>query len=49
MALIFVFCGLGAALVGLTGYTVRAVRDAEEILPDYDALVEEPAAQALAS
>jgi len=49
MALIFVFCGLGAALVGLTGYAVRAVRDAEEILPDYDALVEKPAAEALAS
>jgi DHA3 family macrolide efflux protein-like MFS transporter len=49
MALIFVFCGLGAALVGLTGYAVRAVRDAEDILPDYDALVEKPAAEALAS
>ena len=37
MALILVFCGLAAALVAVTGYATRAVRDAEVILPDYDA------------
>jgi MFS family permease len=38
MALILVFCGLAAALVAVTGYATRAVRDAEVILPDYDAV-----------
>jgi uncharacterized repeat protein (TIGR01451 family) len=36
MALLFVIGGLFAALVGLIGYTVPAVRDAEDILPDHD-------------
>jgi MFS transporter, DHA3 family, macrolide efflux protein len=45
MGLLVFFCGLGAAVVGLTGYFVRPVRDAETILPDHDQLkkVEEPA------
>jgi DHA3 family macrolide efflux protein-like MFS transporter len=38
MALILVFCGLAAALVAVVGYSTRAVRDAEVILPDYDAV-----------
>jgi len=29
--------GVGGAFVGLGAYAVRAVRDAEDILPDYDA------------
>jgi DHA3 family macrolide efflux protein-like MFS transporter len=36
MALMFVFGGLLATLVGLGGYAMRVVRDAEEILPDHD-------------
>jgi uncharacterized repeat protein (TIGR01451 family) len=36
MALLFVIGGGLAALVGLGGYSVRAVRDAEDILPDHD-------------
>jgi DHA3 family macrolide efflux protein-like MFS transporter len=36
MALMFVFAGVLATLVGLGGYGVRVVRDAEDILPDHD-------------
>jgi DHA3 family macrolide efflux protein-like MFS transporter len=36
IALIIFFTGLGTVLVGLSGYLVRAIRDAEAILPDYD-------------
>ncbi len=35
MALVLIFTGLCAALVGVGGYAFRAVRDAESILPDY--------------
>ena len=38
MSLIFIFTGLMAMLVGLGGYTVRNVREAELLLPDHDAL-----------
>ena len=38
MALEIVFCGLGAASVGLAGYLFRPVREAESILPDHDQL-----------
>jgi hypothetical protein len=44
MGLMFVVCGILAALVGLGGYSVPVVRDAESILPDHDS----PEAQALA-
>lgn len=37
MALMFLITGVGGAFVGLGAYAVRAVRDAEDILPDYDA------------
>jgi MFS family permease len=37
MALMFLITGVGGAFVGLGAYTVRAVRDAEDILPDHDA------------
>jgi hypothetical protein len=33
----FVMSGILGALVGLGGYAFRAVRDAEDILPDHDA------------
>jgi len=36
MALMFVFAGVLATLVGLGGYAVRVVREAEAILPDHD-------------
>ena len=35
MALIIIVCGVGSALVGLGGYTIRAIREVETILPDY--------------
>ena len=38
MGVLFFFCGLCAALVGLSGYLVRPIRDAESILPDHDQL-----------
>lgn len=38
MGLLIVFCGLGASLVGLTGYFIQPVRNAESILPDHDSL-----------
>jgi hypothetical protein len=36
------FAGLGASLIGFSGYLIRPVRDAEDILPDHtqDALAE---------
>ena len=46
MSLILVFCGLAVSLVAIVGYTVRAVRDVEDILPDFDAIPEETAAEA---
>jgi DHA3 family macrolide efflux protein-like MFS transporter len=36
MALLFIFGGSLAALVGLGGYAFRAIRDVEDILPDHD-------------
>ena len=42
MSLLIFICGLCMMLVGLSGYFVPAIRDAESILPDHDAL---PAAQ----
>jgi hypothetical protein len=46
MGLLIIFTGLLAALVGVIGYFVPAVRDAETILPDHDAV---PAAAPAAS
>jgi hypothetical protein len=46
MALLFIFCGLAAALVGLSGYFVRPIRNAEAILPDHDQLEKVEAAPA---
>lgn len=39
MGLMFVISGLLSALIGLSGYAFRAVRDVENILPDHDALM----------
>lgn len=46
MALLFIFAAMGPIFVGLTGYFVRPIREAESILPDHDTLekVAEPAA-----
>jgi MFS family permease len=41
MALIVIFSSLCAMLVGLGGYAVRVIRDAEDILPDHKAEVVE--------
>ncbi len=38
MGLLFVFCGLGATLIGVSGLFVPAIRNAEESLPDHDQL-----------
>ena len=38
MALLFVICGLLAMAVGAGGYLFPAIRNAEDILPDHDAL-----------
>jgi MFS family permease len=38
MGLLLVFCGLAAAMVGLTGYFIPAIRNAEDLLPDHDTL-----------
>jgi hypothetical protein len=38
MGLLFVFTGLAAGLVGLSGYFFPAVRNAEDLLPDHDEL-----------
>ena len=38
MGLLYSMCGLGVILVGLTGYSIRPVREAETILPDHDQL-----------
>jgi DHA3 family macrolide efflux protein-like MFS transporter len=36
MGLLMCFCGLTAALVGVSGYFIRPIRDAETLLPDHD-------------
>ena len=38
ISLIIFFSGLGMVLVGLCGYLVHAIREAESILPDHDEL-----------
>lgn len=46
IALMFVISGLIGAAIALIAYTIPAIRDAEEILPDYDAVAETAVAQA---
>jgi hypothetical protein len=38
MSLIFIFAGLMAMMVGISGYFVPAIRNVETILPDHDTL-----------
>jgi hypothetical protein len=38
MGLLIVFCGLGMSLIGLIGYLIPTVRNAEDLLPDHDQL-----------
>ena len=38
MGLLVFFCGLAAAMIGVAGYFVRPIREAESILPDHDQL-----------
>ncbi len=40
MALVFIFCGAMATLVGIGGYAFRMVRDVEVLLPDHDTLAD---------
>jgi hypothetical protein len=42
MALLLVISGLLAALVGVSGYMVTAVREIESIIPDHDTLPSSP-------
>jgi MFS family permease len=37
MSLVFVFCGVAMAMVGLAGYFIPTVRNAEDLLPDHAA------------
>ena len=39
MSVLFLISGAGVALCCLVGYTVRAIRDMEDLLPDHDALL----------
>ena len=39
MGLLISFAGLGAAMVGFSGFFIHPVRDAEDILPDFDSLI----------
>lgn len=49
MALVFVLCGILMGLVGLGGYSIRVIRDAEEILPDHEVAASGMPAEAAAS
>ena len=48
MSLLIVFCGIGAALVGIVGYYVGTIRNAEDILPDHDTIEKQEVAPAAA-
>jgi len=36
MALIFVFMGISRGLISLLGYSIKAIRDVEDLIPDFD-------------
>ncbi len=38
MSVLFVICGIGGFLAGVSGYLVPAIRDAETTLPDHEIL-----------
>jgi hypothetical protein len=47
MSLLIALCGIGGVLVGIAGYMVPAIRNAETVIPDHDpglAVVPLPAA-----
>ncbi len=45
MSLLIAICGIGGFMVGLAGYFIPAIRDAESLLPDREAAaVAEPSA-----
>ncbi len=46
MSLLIVLCGIGAFVVGMSGYLVPAIRNAETTLPDHEALPAGEAASA---
>jgi MFS family permease len=45
MGLLLIICGIFSALVGLTGYFIPFIRNAEDILPDHDTLPKAEASQ----
>ena len=47
MALLFIISALGSALIGLIGYFVPFIRNAESTLPDHDQLQKVEEAKAL--
>lgn len=47
MALVFIFAGLAGIAVSLVGYVVPAIRNVEDILPDFDAVTQPAAAPEL--
>jgi MFS transporter, DHA3 family, macrolide efflux protein len=38
MGLLMIFCGIAISLVGITGYMIPAIRNAEDLLPDHTQL-----------
>ncbi|HUI87989.1 MAG TPA: MFS transporter [Anaerolineales bacterium] len=46
MALLIFLCGIGILIVGMAGYFVPAIREAEAILPDHDTLTAKEAVTA---
>jgi MFS family permease len=42
MGVLMFFAGLGSALVGLLGYFIPFIRNAEDVLPDHDQLTRQP-------
>jgi len=49
MSLLIFFCGVFGAFIGLIGYLTPAIRNAETLLPDHDALPKVESAPALTS
>ncbi len=43
MGLLMIFCGVMISIIGIAGYFVPAIRNAEDLLPDHDqVIIEEP-------
>jgi hypothetical protein len=40
MGLLQIFCGTAMALVGVAGYFIPKIRNAEQLLPDFEAVAE---------